>query len=273
MKEFNFIFGRLLNSYRMLDLLENANICNPNVERLVVRDIPVGLDFEVLAQCFPNVNHMKINHKWAEYRFTSCRHLESAFYVLNSLDSMENVTKLDLNYAHEYMLRQIEMKALRELTIFEYYTDHSSIYSDFEISKKPMAGFRSIDIETFDVENYADTINWMIFVKKNQQLESLHIYHVLQDEPYQMLSCVHLEIMLTKLPNLKSLEVERIQIYDIVMERIADVIGRNYDRFEHFEVEIDTYNLAEFDRFETRLQQLYPNVKYQRDGTSINISK
>jgi hypothetical protein len=269
LKDFSFVFSN--STTKMLNLFKTAKICNPSVEILKICDIPVGLDFGIFARSFPNVNSLKIKHHWAEHQFGSTDGLEYMLYDIKSLKSMENVEKLKFNFANEFMIGQIELKGLRELIITEYYTDSYRIYYEFEGSRAPiLAGNRTdlIDIETFDVEYYAHTVKWMNFVKKNQQLESFHII-----KTALKLTCVHLEILLTKLPNLKSLEVQRIQIYEIAMERIADVIGRNYDRLDHFKVEIISYHRVEFDRFETRLQQLYPNVKYQRDGSLITISK
>jgi hypothetical protein len=181
---------------------------------------------------------------------------------------MENVKKLEFNFVNEFMIGQIELKKLRELIITEYYNDHYPIYYEFEGSRGGFfTGTRTdlIDIETFDIEYYAHTAKWMNFAKKNQQLES---FKILQGT----LTCVHLEILMTKLPGLKSLEVEIVMVYKIAYERIIDVIGHNFDRFEHIKMELINY-LQFQDKMEDRLKQMHPNVTYKRDGTSIHILK
>ncbi len=253
---------------KMINLLNTAKICNPSVKTLKIL-APVKVDFGAFARCFPNVDCLDIVHSWGRFnQYSGIAGMEYMCYEMKSLNTIENVKKLEFNYVNEYMIGQIELKKLRELTITEYYNDHYPIYYEFEGSRGSFfSGARTdlIDIETFDVEYYPHAAKWINFAKKNQQLE---VFKILKGS----ITCVHLEILMTKLPNLKSLEVERIWIYKIAYERIIDVIGRNFDRFEHIKMELINY-LQIQDKMEDRLKQMHPNVTYRRDGVLIHILK
>ncbi len=212
----------------VLEVFSRLKVNNPVVESLTIKNPHQQADLESFLKLFPNVTDLKIT--WPNigiFRTYISRHIsvEEISVDLEPINSMKMVRKLEMEYASNEMLAQLELKEMRELHVTEI------IFMDGE-----------------EPNDEVSLENWSTFIDNNSKLEVLHL-------PKSKQSVEQLQCTLKNLPLLKSLEstvcgcdmgllsdssaVSEEEYMKEQAEKVARLIGEIYDRFEHFHLDFE----------------------------------
>jgi hypothetical protein len=199
------------------EVFPRLKVCNPAVETLIIANPYLRVDhLKSLSKFFPNVTDLKIT--WPNVTFTNFpRNVD-----FSSINSMKKIRKLEIEFASDEMLAQLELKELREFHLFELYS-----------------------LRDRDDDDLVDPLaNWRTFINNNCQLEVLQVSE-------SKTSVEQLHIALENLPLLKSLECT-VHNFDFVpeipghssdeykkeqAEKTARLIAEKYDRLERLKLD------------------------------------
>jgi hypothetical protein len=204
------------------------------------------VELKTLSKLFPNVTDLKITWDCAEdesVKFSCCLDFKEDLQPINS---MKQIRKLEMDYMNEEKLAQLDLKQLQELHVTGWVND---------------------------VWNNSDLEFWSTFISNHSQLSVLH-------RPYCSLNVEKLQITLENLPLLKSLELgvkdfnfgfltDRTKFSDEKflaqykkeqVERAAQLIGENYDRFDHLKLYFPEESCGIETDMLDHLKKYYPGV-------------
>jgi hypothetical protein len=243
-----------------LQALYSLKVCNPAVDTLTIVQPPREADLKMLPKLFPNVADLEITWfsefdengfywEFFDHRFT---------LDLQSINSMKQIRKFEIDYMTEEMFDQLKLDQLQELHITEE--------SDF---------CREVwDQDLLQMVNW----NWRTFISNHSQLKILHI-------PECNLNVEQLQFALENLPLLKSLEVtvkgENYERFPDKLEelfnnkfvarykkkqalKMAQLIGENYDRLKHLELNFANYYYDVEAIIQGYLGKHFPAVKFNK---------
>jgi hypothetical protein len=224
-----------------LAVLASLKICNPAVDTLTIMKAPSGADLKSLPKFFPNVTNLKISWSYNEDDYVR-KEFDFVFDFeidFESINSMKQIRKFEIDYLKEEMFSQLKLNQLQEL----YMTEESYF-----------------DEDAWFLQNELQTINagWRTFINNHSQLKTLHL-------PQCKLNVEQVNITLENLPLLKNLELgvkafnfgfatdltklsdeEYLAQYKKEQtERAAQLIGKNYDRLEHLHLNFDFWRVRE----------------------------
>ncbi len=206
-------------NYAILEVFSRLKIYNPAVDTLTIKNLPKQTNhLKSLSKFFPNVTDLKIT--WPDDKFYNKHSIHYFFVELQPINSMTMVRKLEIEYTTEEMLAKLELKELREF--------HS----------KEIASTLGYTESAWDHLN-----NWRTFISNHGRLEVLHI-------PSFSLCVDKIQIMLKNFKLLNSLEFtvghcdfavlpkkSSEQYKKEQAEKVALMIGENYDRLEHLKLD------------------------------------
>jgi hypothetical protein len=231
---------------KYVELIKKGKIYNESVKHLQMGYIDdyQPFDYQPYARCFPNLTSLDLY--FAE-------DVDVADIDISSIKSLKNLKKLKVAELGNKIIEKIEFKQVRELNIFGGITSEDRIEKIFY---KLDADDVVFNMDDFDMETDALTMHWKNFAEKNQQLESLEL----------CISILHLHILLEKLPKLKTLKIPHISLFESTYKATVDLIGKCYDRLEHFEMRI-TANYRDHieTMFKEYLKESYPSIQFTRN--------
>jgi hypothetical protein len=220
---------------------------------------PIETDLRKLPIFFPNVTDLEI-----------CWFYDSGDYNnftadITPINSMKKLRKFETDYMNEEMLTQLELKEMQEFNMsfgVISFPDYSDLLDDSFDEALP-----NEILET-------RSASWRTFVNNNCQLEVLDLDNV--SIPLELL-----QITLENFSLLKSLRVNvngcnyssanyqpefDIEEYKEIYvkeqaEKTANLIGENYDRFEHFLLKLEE---DDGEHIISHLKKNYPNVRIEK---------
>ncbi len=198
------------------EVFPGLKVCNPAVETLIIANPYLRVDhLKSLSKFFPNVTDLKIT--WPVVIFYEFPN-NVDFQPINS---MKRIRKLEIQFASDEILAQLELKELREFHVFEVYS----------------LRYRVDDSDDDDLVN--PLANWRTFINNHSQLEVLQISE-------SKTSVEQLQIALENLPLLKNLEFT-VHNFDFVSE----IPGHSSDEYKKEQAEKTARLIAEkYDRLE-----------------------
>jgi hypothetical protein len=240
---------RLVLGYneKYVELIKKGKIYNESVKRLEMRFIDGPFDYQPYARCFPNVTSLELEF------FEDVSDID-----ISSIKSLKNLTKLEVIDLGDKIFEKIEFEQVREL-------EFKGIVFNQDLIERVFEKLVVFNMDDFDMETNELTMVWKNFAEKNQQLENFEINN---------LTILHLHILLEKLPKLRSLKIEQVNLWSSTYKPTVDLIGKCYDRLETFEIEF--YGFVELwarELFEECLKESYPNIQYSRKNDNYIFSK
>jgi hypothetical protein len=244
-----------------LQASSSLKVCNPAVDTLIIQKPPTGADFKMFPKFFPNVTNLKIFWALNSEDYIVSEMFESRIELdLIPINSMKQIRKFEIDFMTEEMFDQLKLDQLQEF--------HMSWDLDSDLWDEVW------DEDLWQMVNW----NWRTFINNHSQLKILHI-------PKCKVNVEQLQFALENLPLLKSLELtvkgynyedtsgilEELFDEDFVKQyktkqalKAAHLIGENYDRLEHFELNFANrfYNIKTI--IQDCLEKYFPGVKFNK---------
>jgi hypothetical protein len=210
----------------------SRNFQNTSIEKFVIEnELPKGFVLENIAFSFANVSVLDLNFEAPHPNiYNSCR-----FYNVNlsSLNSLQYLIKLKLNYVTNNMLNQLELPELRE----------------FSVSRTPQT-----DMEI-----------WKKFIKKCPELLSLQMME-------NHFSNAHLQIILETAKNLNHLEFGLSKkTAPSEIEILIKLVSDCYKRLTTMKIRLWRFNRQKL--IAAELEELCPGIQLEESSKLLTVIK